>query len=270
MHEHILVLDITAMVNKGQIRDLQPKTNSGDLFSIDTIVLDKAIFSDVFEKDIRRVYLFKKSERIAKALSVILPAFKDSVALKERISDISVTLIDASIQPPAVAKDVLSRELLALTSILSVARSAKILSPMNVEIISREVYLLMQELGGYDDPRVSFEDTPSLSALARATVTKTSAPVQKTHSTSTSETGARLAHKGQDIKDTKNNRKEAILSVLKEKGPSYIKDISMMIRDVSEKTIQRELQALIDSGKVKKTGERRWTNYSLLEGSDAK
>lgn len=270
MRGHILVLDITAMVNKGQARDLQPKTNSGDLFSIDTIVLDKAIFSDIFEKDIRRVYLFKKSERIAKALSVILPAFKDSPALKERISDISVTLIDASIQPPAIAKDVLSRELLALTSILTIARSAKIISAMNVEIINREVYLLMQELGGYDDPRVSFEETPSLSALARAAVTKTSTPSQKTFSVPKSQTKQMSEYKGQEIKDTKNNRKDVILSVLKEKGPSYIKDISMIVRDVSEKTIQRELQALIDSGKVKKTGERRWTNYSLFEETDVK
>jgi hypothetical protein len=36
-----------------------------------------------------------------------------------------------------------------------------------------------------------------------------------------------------------------------------------MIRDVSEKTIQRELQALIDSGEVVKRGERRWTQYAL-------
>jgi len=32
---------------------------------------------------------------------------------------------------------------------------------------------------------------------------------------------------------------------------------------VSEKTIQRELQALVATGAVKKEGERRWTRYSL-------
>ena len=36
-----------------------------------------------------------------------------------------------------------------------------------------------------------------------------------------------------------------------------------MVRDVSEKTIQRELQALVEAGKVTRTGERRWTTYSL-------
>jgi DNA-binding HxlR family transcriptional regulator len=36
-----------------------------------------------------------------------------------------------------------------------------------------------------------------------------------------------------------------------------------MIRGVSEKTIQRELGALIESGLVMKQGERRWSVYSL-------
>ena len=65
----------------------------------------------------------------------------------------------------------------------------------------------------------------------------------------------------------KNGRKDTILAVLKEKGPSDIKDISGIIREVSEKTIQRELQSLIDLGKVKKTGERRWTTYQIHEAT---
>ena len=41
-------------------------------------------------------------------------------------------------------------------------------------------------------------------------------------------------------------------------------DIAQTIRDCSEKTIQRELIALIQGGIVKKTGERRWSKYSLI------
>jgi DeoR/GlpR family transcriptional regulator of sugar metabolism len=58
-------------------------------------------------------------------------------------------------------------------------------------------------------------------------------------------------------------RQESIVTILENKGPSYIKDISMLIREVSEKTIQRELQVLVDSGRVLKEGERRWTRYSV-------
>ncbi len=60
-----------------------------------------------------------------------------------------------------------------------------------------------------------------------------------------------------------SDRQQAIISILRTKGPSYIKDISMVIRDVSEKTIQRELQALVMSGAIQRQGDRRWTQYFL-------
>ena len=70
------------------------------------------------------------------------------------------------------------------------------------------------------------------------------------------------------IKDTtkdeaQKDRRETILSVLRSKGQANIKDISLLIRSVSEKTIQRELTALIEEGVVRKEGERRWSTYSL-------
>ena len=53
------------------------------------------------------------------------------------------------------------------------------------------------------------------------------------------------------------------MSVIKNKENVSIKDISTLIRDVSEKTIQRELISLIDAGVVLRHGERRWSTYSL-------
>jgi DNA-binding transcriptional ArsR family regulator len=59
------------------------------------------------------------------------------------------------------------------------------------------------------------------------------------------------------------DRREAVMSLIRNKGSVSIKDISTMIRGVSEKTIQRELITLIESGMVIKQGERRWSTYSL-------
>ena len=42
-----------------------------------------------------------------------------------------------------------------------------------------------------------------------------------------------------------------------------VKDVLGVVAGVSEKTIQRELLALVDEGILKKEGERRWTLYSL-------
>ncbi len=65
----------------------------------------------------------------------------------------------------------------------------------------------------------------------------------------------------------KNNRKAAVLNYIKDNSESSIKDICNIkdkaIRDCSEKTIQREIMSLIDEGLIKKTGEKRWSKYSL-------
>ena len=42
-----------------------------------------------------------------------------------------------------------------------------------------------------------------------------------------------------------------------------IKDIVMSITGCSEKTIQRELSALVAQGVLKKIGEKRWSRYEL-------
>jgi predicted transcriptional regulator len=65
------------------------------------------------------------------------------------------------------------------------------------------------------------------------------------------------------VKDKKDSRKNAILSILKKNSHLTIKDFVKVIVDCSEKTIQRELIDLVEKGIVKKEGERRWSTYSL-------
>jgi hypothetical protein len=249
------------MSDNGVNRIQLQKRTTDSSSDLDNFVLDKGIFSNIFEKDIRRVYLYKKSERLSKALLLIAPAFKTAGALRDRIESIAVGLVDASILPPAAARDALSRELLALSSVLSMARTAGILSPMNAELIAKGAHLLLKEVAGYEEPKLAFEDTPSLAMLARGSAVRADRPTQS----SMSVTAPKQDNKGQSVhvKD-KSDRRESIISVLKAKGPSYIKDISTVIREVSEKTIQRELQALVLEGRVTKEGERRWTMYTLV------
>ena len=266
------------MSDKGQIKDNRQNKMQAPASGFDSFVLEKTIFSNVFEKDIKRVYIYKKAERLAKAIHLITPAFRHSPSLYDRVNRASVTLVDAAILPPASAKDALSRELLALSSVLSIARSSGLLSPMNADLIGREAHLLLEEVAGYEEPRVSLPESITLAELARS-VAPSYAPVRSPLLMDLNEDApvARPVSKGQDkghIKDTprkakvstepkRTDRREAVLSILRTKGPSYIKDISTAIRDVSEKTIQRELQALVNEGVVSRTGERRWTTYEL-------
>lgn len=59
------------------------------------------------------------------------------------------------------------------------------------------------------------------------------------------------------------DRQQIIIKELRNKGQLTVKDLADKIKGCSEKTIQRELLALVGSGVLKKEGERRWSRYSL-------
>lgn len=61
----------------------------------------------------------------------------------------------------------------------------------------------------------------------------------------------------------KESRRMRILKLVKDNREVTIKDIATHFSDLSEKTIQRELVNLVESGVLKKFGERRWSRYLL-------
>lgn len=61
----------------------------------------------------------------------------------------------------------------------------------------------------------------------------------------------------------KNSRQSIIINLLKRKKEIMIKDVSPLISGCSEKTIQRELSAMVAAGILKKIGDKRWSRYSL-------
>lgn len=228
-------------------------------------VFEKSIFSNIFDKDIRRIYIYKRSERLARAIHLVAPAFGHSSTLRERAERIAIALIDGAVLPPGGAREALSRELLALGSLLSIARTGGYLSPMNADLISREAENLLHEIAGYEEPRITLGDMPTLAELAK---TSTRSDVQRASPSARVRLAPKAVldkgqSKGQSVSVEKGSRREHILDILKGKPGAYIKDISTTIRGVSEKTIQRELQALVEEGKVTREGNRRWTTYTL-------
>src|SRR3989338_2256168 len=160
--------DIGQNKENKQIQTVSKDFHSGDF------VLEKSIFNNVFEKDIRRIFIYKKAERLAKAIHLVAPAFAGSVSLRNRIDAIAIGLVDAAMLPPATARTALSRELLALSSLLSIARTSDILSSMNAEIITREAHALLKEVAAYEDPRLFIDESPTLSGIAKSASKKES------------------------------------------------------------------------------------------------
>ncbi len=59
------------------------------------------------------------------------------------------------------------------------------------------------------------------------------------------------------------DRQSTIVKEIRLKGQLTIRDLVDKITGCSEKTIQRELLALVEHGVLKKEGERRWSRYSI-------
>lgn len=69
--------------------------------------------------------------------------------------------------------------------------------------------------------------------------------------------------KAKEISTGMSERQNNIIREIKNKGQLTIRDLVGKIQGCSEKTIQRELLALVDGGVLKKEGERRWSKYSV-------
>lgn len=63
----------------------------------------------------------------------------------------------------------------------------------------------------------------------------------------------------------RDDRRKIILALIKQKPSLTVKDIAKSIPGVSEKTIQRELLAMVVESILVKRGERRWSTYSLKD-----
>ena len=59
-------------------------------------------------------------------------------------------------------------------------------------------------------------------------------------------------------------RELSILGVLRTGGELGIRDIASNLPEYSEKMVQRDLMRLVITGRVKKTGLKRWSRYSIV------
>ena len=240
---------------------------------------------DYFSQNQSFVFVYKKTEKLATALYMVTNLFGDNEPMKWTLRTKVSHLLSFIIG----FKDVLeSREyefsndvktkVLEVVSLLEVASRSGLVSPMNFSILKTEFMNLVTSLAAlrkeqqegthFAFPKTFFEVSqkhyPNTAVSSPESHDSSEAEQSKSHTQnikdilSFKEDGA----EGNSFKKT--NRQSIIVNLLKKKKDLTIKDIAQVIRDCSEKTIQRELIALIDAGVLKKTGERRWSRYSLV------
>jgi len=200
-------------------------------------------------------FCYLKTEKIAHVLVVlaqgsgaaaddITEAARRAASLSGEIAHLAAGEVDA----PIVLADIF-----ALLGTVRMLFTSKVLSPEAGTILVRELEQIAERLarGSHPSPFVSAEDfsipvigehqTPMLGHPASSAVLK--------------DNRTKGQSKGQ------SDRMSLILDLVRKRKSLSIKEIASVIRNCSEKTIQRELNILIERGLIRREGERRWSLY---------
>ena len=153
---------------------------------------------------------------------------------------------------------------------LELASSGTYISRMNFEVLKREYSVLNNTI-------VEQSKTPILLDLP---VSKQSVPIYRTTDDISDivsdrevmtdikqvqqEEPRKEIEKGIEAKEEDTDRKSVIVSALKTSGPSSVSDVARLFNGtIGEKTVQRELNGLVEVGVIKKEGEKRWRRYFI-------
>jgi len=239
---------------------------------------------DYFSQDQSFVFVYKKTEKLATALYMVTNLFGDAEPMKWTLRTKVSQLLSFIIG----FKDILqSREyefsnevktkVLEIVSLLEIVSRSGLVSPMNFSILKTEFMNLSDTLSSFkkeaEQGATHFEIPHTFFDVSKGYLNeknnggdykRQNYQVKDTMSfTANSQTQVEPALEKDSFKKT--NRQNIIVNLLKKRKELTIKDIAQVIRDCSEKTIQRELISLIEIGVLKKVGERRWSKYSLIE-----
>jgi hypothetical protein len=235
-----------------------------------------------FEKNADFVYGFKKTEKLASAVYMVTNLFPENEpmrwSLRKKVSELLsfvITYKDTPRSAHANFLQIIKTQILEIVSLLEIGERGGLISAMNSSILREEFSNLVEVFEtSVGAGRESFQSQIPQTFFDVARKESYIKDNNNLGSYSQSDTNIRsIKSPSNDIKDKdiitdkglfkRSNRQNIILNLLKKKKEVTIKDIAQVIKDCSEKTIQRELISFIQAGVLKKTGERRWSKYSL-------
>ncbi len=214
-------------------------------------------------------YIFKKTEKIVCALFFILRSneykVKNDFVLHD-LEDEAGALLDIvlmTLQSTPMTQIESVRELkfalVAFEAKLRLACAARILSTEYFEVFVHEIDSVQRVLRRYLEPK----GTNPLFDHEEQVYSKHSVQQKRKERSTGNSIPAGTATVLTQTYSGKS-RRERVLDILRDKGEATIKDITEVVKDCSEKTIQRELMGLISDNIIVREGERRWSKYKLV------
>lgn len=189
--------------------------------------------------------LKEKALKITEALYRTTDLFSDAEPLKWSLRQTALDILNARQQDFLNLEEAVKN----ISLKLDLASSGTFISKTNFDVIKRAYVGLLSNAASLKESYKSLLDPPIAIAMRRA--------------------GNILSDKpNKPVSDKPlSDRCMALVSALKEKGPLGVGDLTKLLIEagsiLSEKTVQRELGALVASGAVKQEGEKRWRRYFI-------
>lgn len=249
---------------------------------------------NVFEQSQYLNFMVKKAEKIVTAIYLVTNLFPSNDPMKQILRKKSVFLLseinhmrqifDSTEVRPLLNLD---RSISSIISLLNVSKDSRLISEMNHSILEKEIKNLANIY--VNDNKITkseilfnsdFFETNKKSLLPYQGPINDSQYEQKKERQNV---GIKMSFRKNDYKmsfnnktskkkiikrktgpkqlETKEKRRDLIKSLVKSNKFITIKDATKLMPDYSEKTIQRELNLMVNEGSIRREGTRRWSKY---------
>lgn len=257
-----------------EIRDVQ---KTGDKLS--RFINTQGLHVDPFGENKMGSRLYARAERIVAAVYLLTNHIPQSESIRTLVRDLSTTLLSDIINLRNEMRSLESmkvqvfesnvRKLISLTRVLAVSG---FVSFQNADIVTEaldELFVLFHAAERSplaESTQLSREDLLGVRNKSASVVKdiKDIALIKDNFDSKEVDTVRTPPRERSFSSNAASVRSESILQTLRSHGELGIREIASNLPEYSEKMIQRELVDLVQSSKVKKTGLKRWSRYSIV------
>jgi hypothetical protein len=238
--------------------------------------------NNVYINDPEYLFLLKKTEKIVMSTYLLTDFIPSSESLKKALKDNSHESLNFVSEFLHKRNDrihcvsCIKASFMKMLTQYDLAHISGFISRMNVQIVKDEINNLLRIVDDLER-ELSDEKAPDFKQnyfnvdarqkrhYETATIPKKDKKDKDTVGVLNKKSNVSYNNSSKKVNTVSNamEREEKIIEIIKDKKIVSIKDISEIILDCSEKTIQRTLGKMVDVGKIAKTGERRWAKYHL-------
>ncbi len=251
------------------------------------------------------VFIVKKTENFVRAIYLVTNFLSDSEPLKWRLRTISTELIERTMSfmrdkeigaHESAYRSSFAGCLSALVSLINVGEESGALSVANAELLKREIQtffplfneriftlrspvptlpiakdfrmeLLKRPTRGR--PRLSASRNGGMSVINNVPGKNNLLGTQRNlhgHKKNIQNGKAISSEKPRKSRTIEQQeRQRSIINIIKDKKKMTSKELMSFMTECSEKSIQRDLSALVADGVLKKVGEKRWSTYIFVQ-----